>query len=304
MDAYVIVNPNSGGGATMKKWPRTCEKLEKVIGRFDYDFTNASGVATLLAAEAVKKGYRKIVAVGGDGTLHEVIQGLFENGELVNSEVLLGTIPSGTGTDFARTLKIPNDVDSAILKLKGAKIQKIDIGLVKFKDHFGAAAERYFFNMADVGLGGDVAERANNTPRVFGGFATYLFSSLISFASYKPKRVKIRADSKVISESVTSVFVANGRYFGCGMHIVPHAEIDDGLLDVVVVSELSKWDVFKFAPALYSGRLIQMAGVKYFQAKSVSIDTSEKILINLDGEQPGFAPVRFDIMPRVLRFMV
>lgn len=302
---FVIVNPNSAGGATMKRWPRTSEKLQRVIGRFDYEFTNAQGVATLLASNAVQKGYEKIVAVGGDGTLHEVVQGLFDNdGNLINPDVIVGTLPSGTGTDFTKTIKIPHDLDEAMVRLRGERSAKIDIGLVRFRDHQKKDAVRYLINMADVGLGGEVAERANNSPKVFGGFATYLFSSVISFASYKPKSVKVVYDGNVFEDSITSVFIANGKYFGGGMHIAPPAELDDGFFDIVIVKKLSKWDVVAFTPKLYSGKLISDPKVKHFRGKEIKIESDQDILINLDGEQPGTTPVSFSVLPGILRFKV
>lgn len=288
----------------MKRWPRTSEKLEKAIGKFDYEFTNASGVATLLASEAVGKGYEKVISVGGDGTLHEVIQGLFDGERPINPDIVVGTLPFGTGTDFVRTLKMSNDIDEAIVRLRGARAKKIDIGLVHFKDHHGKEGQRHFINMADVGLGGEVAERANNSHKVFGGFATYLFSSVVSFASYKAKKVRIRADDTELEQSVTSVFIANGQYFGGGMWIAPPAELDDGYFDVIVVGELSKWDIIAFAPRLYSGKLRHLPGVKYLRAKNISVESDEDVLINLDGEQPGTTPVSFTLLPKFLNFKV
>lgn len=301
---FVIVNPSSAGGATMKRWPRTSEKLERIIGKFDYGFTNAAGVATMMTMKAVKGGYEKIIAVGGDGTLHEVVQGLFEDEEMINPDVIVGTLPSGTGIDFARTLKIAGDADEAMVRLRGGKFKKIDLGLVHFSDHNGMDGVRYLINMADVGLGGEVAERANNSPKVLGGFATYLFSSVISFASYKPKNVRIVLDDEVLEETVTSIFVANGKYFGGGMFIAPPAELDDGWFDVIIVKGLSKWDVLSFAPRLYSGKLLTLPGVKHFRAKNIAVGSEEKILINLDGEQPGTTPVKFTILPGALKFKV
>lgn len=301
---YVIVNPNAAGGAAMKRWPRTSEKLERAIGRFDYDFTNAEGVATMLAEEAVLKGYQKIIAVGGDGTLHEVLQGLFKKGEIINPDIIVGTLPLGSGTDFARTLKMSNDIDEAIVRLRGAAVKKVDLGLAAFRNHHGGEGRRYFINMADVGLGGEVAERANASPKQFGGFATYLFSSVISFASYRPRRVKITLDDAVIEQSVTSVFVANGQYCGGGMWIAPGAEVDDGYFNVIVVKEFSKWDLVSLAPRLYSGKLLNVPGIRQYRAKNVAIDSDERVMINLDGEQPGTTPVTFTLMPGAIRFKI
>ena len=301
---FVIVNPNSAGGATMKRWPRTSEKLERAIGPFEYEFTNAAGVASMLANSAVKKGFEKIIAVGGDGTLHEVIQGLFEKGNLINPDITIGTLPSGTGTDFTRTLKIPHDIDETIIRLRGKRNAKLDLGEVRFRGHGGADETRYFINVADVGLGGEVAERANNTPKVFGGFATYLFSSVISIASYKPKKVQIVADGQEMEELVTSVFIANGKYFGGGMHIAPNAIPDDGFFEVMILPALSKWDIIALAPKLYSGRILTMPGIKYFQAQHIEIRSEEDVLINLDGEQPGSTPVTFQLLPRIIKFKV
>lgn len=288
----------------MKHWPLTSEKLEKAMGKFDYEFTNAAGVATLLANDAVKEGYEKIISVGGDGTLHEVVQGLFDEGSLINTDIILGTIPSGSGTDFARVLKISHDTDEAIVRLRGDKVRKIDIGRAVLKDHMGNTGKRFFINMADVGLGGEVAERVNNSHKIFGGFATYLYSSVISFASYKPKTVKIQADAESFEMNVTSIFIANGQYFGGGMWLAPKALLDDGFFDVVIVGELSKWHILTFTPHLYSGKLLTQPGVKFLKAKKIAIESEEDVLINLDGEQPGTTPVEFTLLPNALNFKV
>jgi diacylglycerol kinase family enzyme len=158
--------------------------------------------------------------------------------------------------------------------------------------------------MADVGLGGDIAERANNSTKVLGGFATYLFSSVISFASYKPKKVRITIDDQEFDERITSVFVANGEYCGGGMSIASGAEVDDGFFDVVVVREMSKWSVLSLAPKLYSGKLHTQPGVKNYKAQHVHVESNEEILINIDGEQPGTTPVTFTLLSTVLNFKI
>lgn len=299
---FVIVNPNAAGGATLRRWPRVSEKLERAIGPFEYEFTNAVGVATLLANDAVKKGCEKIIAVGGDGTLHEALQGLFDGERLINPEVILGTLPLGSGTDFARMLKLSNDIDEAIIRLKGRRVKKVDLGLARFREHRGSEGIRYFINVADVGLGGTVAERANNSPKLLGGFATYLFSSVISIASYKSKEVRITAQQSVLEERVTSVFVANGKFLGGGMNISPNSIVDDGLFDVVVLQELSKWELIALAPRLYSGKILSLPGIKYFRTPELTVESDEDVLVNLDGEQPGTTPVEFRIVQRAINF--
>jgi YegS/Rv2252/BmrU family lipid kinase len=301
---FVIVNPASAGGATMKRWPRISDKLERAIGRFDYDFTNAEGVATLLANQAAREGYQKIIAVGGDGTIHEALQGIFDGGRLIDPGIIFGTLPCGSGTDFARTLGMSNDIDEAVVRMRGLKAREIDVGLVKFKDHQGNPSERYFINMADVGLGGEIAERANNTPKRFGGFATYLFSSVMSLASYKPRGVKMVLDGEEVRQDVTSVFVANGQFCGGGMWIAPAAQADDGFFNVIVVREFSKWDLLALAPKLYSGRLLSVPGVKQHLSVRITVESDEDVLINLDGEQVGTTPAAFTLIPNAVRFKV
>lgn len=304
MKTFVVVNPSAAGGATMRRWPDVCERLEKAIGKFDYEFTNAEGVATLLSNDAVKKGYEKIISVGGDGTLHEVVQGLFDESGLINSEIIIGMLPFGSGADFAKALKISNTIDEAIEVLSGEDTKKIDLGRVDFKDHRGEKGRRYLINMADVGLGGVVVDKVNSSSKILGGFATYLISSLISFFSYEPKRVKIKADEKEFEQIVTTVLVNNGAYCGSGMHIAPEAEIDDGYFDVVIIEEISKRNLISFLPKLYSGKLLSQPGVKHLKAKKISVESDEDILINLDGEQPGTTPVTFEILPSILNFII
>lgn len=305
---FFIINPNSAGGSTMRKWPITCEKLERLIGEFDYEFTNAEGVATLLAYEAVKKGYNQIVSVGGDGTLHEILQGIFDKGVLINPEIALGALPIGAYTDFTRSLNFSNDLDEAINRMASNKTINIDIGKASYINHNGKKESRYFINMGEVGLGGSVADKANHYPKVFGTFVTYLVSSILAFSSYKSKKIKVLVDGNqnagCIEDNVVSVFVANGKYFGGGMLVAPDANVKDGLFDVIVVNSMSKWELLGALPKLYSGKLSKLSGVKSFKAKNIKIESAEEVLVNLDGEQPGIISVEFNLLPKAIRFIV
>jgi YegS/Rv2252/BmrU family lipid kinase len=300
---FIIVNPHSAGGATMRRWPSASEILEKAIGKFDYEFTNAAGVAAMLAKKAVNNGYGRIISVGGDGTLYEVLQGLFNKGSLINPNIVLGTLPFGTGTDFARSINVSNKIEEAAKRLSRGQVKKIDLGLAKLRDHQGKIINRYFINMSDVGLGGEVVERVNRSSKFFGGSMTYLLSSLVSFSQYKPRRVKIKADDAEFDLSITSVLVANGRYCGGGMLIAPEAKVDDGLFDIVIIEGLPKWNLITFAPKLYSGKILSSPGVRHLQAKVISIESDQECLVNLDGEQPGTVPVEFSILPQAINFI-
>lgn len=299
---FFIVNPSSAGGLAMRKWPDLSDRLSAAIGKFDYDFTNASGVATMLATDAVKNGYEMIVAVGGDGTLNEVVNGIFDNGKSLNPDIILGVMPLGAGSDFARTLKLSHEPKELINILKGDTVFECDVGLIDLVGHHGKRESVCFLNMADVGIGGEVAKRANSMPKYLGGFTTFFSSTLVSLASYKPKKVSISIDGgSSMDREVTTIIIANGQYFGGGMWIAPKASLNDGLFDVYVVGKLSKMEMMKLLPKAYAGKLPTLPGVEHFKASQISIGSKEEVLINCDGEQPGYIPAEFKVLPKALK---
>jgi YegS/Rv2252/BmrU family lipid kinase len=252
-----------------------------------------------LARSAAEDGATLLVAVGGDGTVNEVAQGLAgRNG------VELAVIPRGTGWDFVRTYGIPRRLEDAVAVVLGGRPRSIDLGRARYRTWAGAEAESYFANIASAGMSGAIAKRANETSKALGGKVSYLWATLAVFSHWRNDEVRIAVDGERRSGRMHDVVVANGRYFGGGMMICPEAEPDDGLFDVLTIGDLTKRDLLLTLPKTYRGRHLPHPKAELLRGEVVEVDSGTPLPIELDGEQPGTTPVRFEIVPQALRLRV
>jgi len=298
----LIVNPVAANGAVGKNWPHMCDFLQAEGASFDVVLTERPGHATQLARQALDDGYRTIVAVGGDGTVNEVLNGLVVNGA-VDPEVTLGIIPWGTGADFARSLGIPRHYMEAGRKLLRLETRPVDLGRITCLRQ-GREVERYFINVAGLGFDGEVAELANRSPKVLGGTITYLACLFASLVTYRNKNVEFSFDGQHARGRVNSVVVGNGRYFGGGMFIAPDASLDDGLFYVVILGNLNKLEVVMNVPRVYKGTHLTHPKVSHFSAKEVHVEARQRMFLQAEGELIGEAPATFQIIPHALRVLV
>ncbi len=300
-----IVNPNAGGGSTGAKWPKIAALAGEHLGSFDVHITDRSGQAERLAEEAAMKGASTIVCVGGDGTLNEVVNGLMSLDENRRSGTAVGFIPNGTGCDFIKSVPIPKDPEEALKRIRQRHLRAIDLGRLVFLDHEGRSAVRYFHNVTSFGLGGEVDARVNRTSRRFGPFLSFIWATLISMLVYGKKRVHLKVDDTFEGEvSVWNVAVANGQYHGGGMWVAPGAAVDDGMLDVTVVGDLSLAGVFRNLPNLYNGKILQVPKVFGLKGKTISASSNQRVLLDVDGEQPGTLPVAMDVIHKAVHMIV
>ena len=298
----VIVNPVSANSKTGKRWPDMKEVMIREGLEFDFSLTEKPGHATALAAEYLKNGYDLIISVGGDGTANEVVNGFFADGVLIRPEASFGFISTGTGCDLGRTINTPAEIDLAVRKIIESPERFIDLGLVSYSSG-NNFVKRVFINVAGLGLDGDTVARVNRTTKIFGGFFSFLWGTLVSLLLYKNQKMIIKVDGKIIcNEPVTLVTFCNGRYFGGGMNIAPHAVIDDGLFDIIILRDLSKLNLIKSLPSVYKGRHLSHPRIISLKGKNIEVDAGSDALLNIDGEQPGNAPVEVTILPQVLKF--
>jgi diacylglycerol kinase (ATP) len=298
----LIVNPEAANGAVGKNWPRVRDFLQAEGARFDAVSTEEPGHATLLARQALDDGFRTIVAVGGDGTVNEVINGLVEEGT-VDPEVVLGMIPWGTGADFARMLGIPRDYVEACRQLLRSEPRPVDLGKITCLRE-GREVERYFINAAGLGFDGEVSEIVNRFPKVLGGTITYLTCLFIGLVTYRNKNIELSFDGQPVRGRVNSVVVCNGCYFGGGMFIAPGAAFDDGLFHVVILGNLSRLEVVANVPRIYKGTHLTHPKVSHFSAREIHVEAQERMLLQAEGELIGEAPATFRIIPRALKVLV
>jgi diacylglycerol kinase (ATP) len=298
----IIVNPEAANGAVGKNWPRVRDFLQAEGARFDAVSTEEPGHATLLARQALDDGFRTIVAVGGDGTVNEVINGLVEEGT-VDPEVVLGMIPWGTGADFARMLGIPRDYVEACRQLLRSEPRPVDLGKITCLRE-EREVERYFINAAGLGFDGEVSEIVNRFPKVLGGTITYLTCLFIGLVTYRNKNIELSFDGQPVRGRVNSVVVCNGCYFGGGMFIAPGAAFDDGLFHVVILGNLSRLEVVANVPRIYKGTHLTHPKVSHFSAREIHVEAQERMLLQAEGELIGEAPATFRIIPRALKVLV
>jgi YegS/Rv2252/BmrU family lipid kinase len=305
----VIVNPKSQGGKLASRWPEIAETLTRA---FPYDdvLTQGPGDATRIAREALKAGAERIVAIGGDGTINEAVNGFFEDGKPIAPDASLAIIPFGTGGDFRRTLELPTDAAGAARVIAANHKKKVDVGKLSLTDHDGNPALRMFINIASFGVSGHLDRMINKSGKKLGRLG-YFTTGVRATMSYKNQRVQLRFDGDAkdrVEVTAYNVAVANGKYFGGGMKIAPDAEIDDGKFDVTVVGDLGIMQLMTgFARQVYSGAHLKTKGISVRRAKVVeaeAVDPNDKIEFDVDGEHLGRLPARFEILPTALWLVV
>jgi YegS/Rv2252/BmrU family lipid kinase len=223
---------------------------------------------------------------------------------MVGADAELAVIPRGTGTDFVRTYGIPRELDGAVRVATAGATRTIDLGRVSFRAWSGAGAEQWFANVASVGMSGAIAKRTNETTKAFGGKASYLLATLAVFARWRPAELRVDVDGESRRALMHDVFVANGAWLGGGMHICPEAKPDDGLFDVLTIGAVTKLDLVRTMPKIYRGTHLPHPKAELLRGSVVIVDADEPLPVELDGEQPGTTPARFELVPRALRLRV
>ncbi len=298
-----IVNPVAAGGKTGKVWPQIEKKLRSLDLRFDHLFTEAPGHATTLAREGVEQGYETVVAVGGDGTVNEVVNGLISPGA-DRAAATLGVVITGRGSDLARTIGVPSDFREACTRLAGERTMTVDLGLVQFHRE-GESYQRYFVNVGGGGFDGEVAERANRAPNFMGGTIPYLSSLVTTLINYRNKDIElVLDDQEPMRMVVNSVVVANCQYFGGGMRVAPEADPNDGLFDVIVIGDIDKIEFLMTVPKVYDGTHITHPQVDSYRARRVEVRSKQPLMLQVEGEVCGHTPLAFEIIPSALDIRV
>jgi YegS/Rv2252/BmrU family lipid kinase len=261
--------------------------------------------ATEITERAVKESRPVVVAVGGDGTLNEVVNGFFHNGAPIPTTSKLAMVPLGSGGDFRRTLRISRDAKEAIDAIRHGLVRRLDAGSVTFQTEDGTTATRHFINIADAGLPGEVVHRVNKGAKRLGSL-TYTVGGLMALLTYKnkPMTVVIDNNSYELPKS-QQVIVANCQYFGGGMQMAPSASPTDGVFDVILIGDAGKIETIRGMNDVKNGKHLDQLNPKYqlMYGKRISITSPEKVRIDVDGEDPGFLPALFEISPGAIEFI-
>lgn len=295
---FVIVNPNAGRRKGEKDWLEIARLLTNAGLEFTSVFTDVPNHAVKLSRKFIEKGFRKIIVVGGDGTLNEVINGIYCQKRFAPDEITIAMIPVGTGNDWGRTFNIPSGYKEAIEVILKNNTFRQDIGKVVYT-HNEKTHTRYFANMAGLGFDAMVAQKTNNQKQQGkGGPLSYLVNLLTSLISHKSTTTNMILDGKPVNANIFSMSVAIGQYNGGGMKQAPNAVPDDGLFDVTLITHVTKLTVLRNVKKLYDGSFIRIPQVKSFRGQTLSLEAQPPLYLETDGESLGHTPMTFEIMPR------
>ena len=302
---FVIVNPIAGEGKGLDDYPLISKLLREYGIKAEAMFTEHKCHATELTVSAITSGYRHIIVIGGDGTLHEVINGLFIQQCVAPSEVTIGVIAVGSGNDWIRMYGIPRRYSEAIRAIKEGYTFLQDVAEVDYEES-QYRQTRYMANVAGVGFDAAVIQRVQHQ-RAKGrrGASLYIKSLIGSFFGYKPAGMKIWVDDRLIYNNLLfSVAIGVGQYNGGGIQQLPTAVADDGLLDITMIRPLHWWHVIFRIRRLFNGTIYSIGHVMHAQGRTMRIESSPEIPLEIDGELHGGTPIEFRVRHRDVRVIV
>lgn len=303
---FFIINPNAGKEEGKKKWPHIQSLLEKEKIFYDFAFTKSQGDAESIVIDKISKGFKYFVVVGGDGSLNEVVNGMFKQNYISTDELALSLIQMGTGNDWAKYYRFTDDIDMAVKRLMRFNIKKQDLGKIIYHDNY-IPKVAYFINVAGLCFDAVVVKATNKMKeRGQRTKSAYLIALLSSLISYKPWELQIKINGTELIGKFLSISIGNGKFSGSGMIQSPEALIDDGLLDVTIYENMSKFKVIKNVKNLYDGSVTKVPGVRTFKCKSLYIKSlNEKIIFaETDGEIIGNGPYEISVLEKVLNIII
>lgn len=322
---FFVINPRSAGGETGRIWDLTLRKqLVEIFPQARWAFTAAPGQGSRLAGQAIQEGADLVVAVGGDGTVNEVTNGLMGRyvGDLEaglpgsqgaswearstppTTRPALAVIPRGTGCDFARSVGMPKDFRGSLQAIASGVRVLSDIAELEGTSRKGQPFQRYFINIAGCGANGEVVQRVNSSGKGLGAFMSFFLASVSTTMRYHTPPIEISVDGaapRAIDLQV--LFVCNAQYCGAGMRVGKGAYINDGMLRVLEIPKSSRLNSLIHGSKVYTGAVEDIPGAKLYDARTLSVRTSEEVLLDCDGEQPGLAPVSFRVVPDALELI-
>lgn len=302
MTAFVVVNPKSAGGRTRTDWPNIKSQLEKLFPNMQVAESQARGDTAQLVRAALKDGHLDVIAVGGDGTINEAVNGFFEDGMAVSPDAVFGFVSSGHASDFRRTFGIKPGYEAAIARLKQARIHRLDVGHVACLSPRGEPVGRYFVNVASFGLSGRVAARLNRArvTNLFGWRIAVIIHAGLALLGWHPQRVRLITDANYDEiAGITDVAIANGRWFSGGLKVAPNAEPGDGLFDIAVMGGAKRRRLIEALQHLRGGkadpalRLVRASRL----VAAPTVETKGVVEVEADGESVGLLPATFQLLP-------
>lgn len=298
----LICNSRSGHGGVGRSLPEVRARLEERDLDYEVRYTEGRGHATEIAREALAQGFRFLVAVGGDGTIHEVVNGMLKDDAPVNRDAVLGVVAAGTGSDFVKTFGLPAMIPAhAVAHLDGTESFPIDMGKITYVQD-GAPATRYFANIAEVGLGAAAVARAEKLPRWLGP-TVYFVAFWLAVRKHRVATVTVDLVDRTYEGKMNNLVVANGQFFGGGMKIAPKAVPTDGLLDVQI-EHARKKDAIALIPKIYKGTHVPHPDIFEAKRARLTIEADRPLPIEADGEVLGVTPATFEVLRDVISIKV
>jgi diacylglycerol kinase (ATP) len=293
---FLIVNPNAGNKNFKKSWNKIKYLLKLKNIQYSFAITQYTKHETILIKEVIKKGYRNIISVGGDGTLHHVVNGIMTQRYIKTSEIKLGIIPLGTGNDWIKTYNIPNSIEKSIDIIKKNSTIFQDIGCITLQN----GKKEYFNNLGGIGYDGYVVKNLNYLKKI--GSLAFLLSGLYSLFSYKKTKYSISIKNKTIQEKCLMIIFGICKYSGGGLRITENPNPTDGLLDITIVKDISFFDVLINLPKLYNGTIVHHKKVDNYKVKDVKIINNYNSIIEADGEIIGNNSLNVSIHDKAVQF--
>ena len=297
----IVCNRSSGRGGVAKCLPEVEKHLLERELEHEFVYTEYAGHATVIAREAVKAGSKFLAAMGGDGTVHEVVNGMIEDDRPINPEAVFGVIAAGTGSDFIKTFGIPATPSHAVAHLDGNEFFPIDIGKITL-DRDGVETVRYFANIAEAGLGAETVATAARLPRWLGP-TVYFFAFWLTMRKHRVAKVSVDLVDRKYDGYMNNLVVANGQFFGGGMKVAPKAAPTDGILDVQI-EHCRKREAIALIPKIYKGEHVPHPDIEEAKRVRLSIEADRPLLVEADGEVLGHTPAKFEVLKDLLRLKV
>lgn len=300
----LVVNPQSAAGRTGRRLHELEALATEAFGSAEVRATVGRGDGRRLAMEAVEEGAELVIAVGGDGTANEVVDGLMSAGA---SRTSFALIPAGTGSDLAKTLGMPKKWPDAMKAIQGAAAVPTDVVLGTFSQPDGSTRTRYGINVIGVGMAGEVVRRVNEGSKALGGKVTFLAATVRTMLAWSAPEVSFRwVDASGVegtwSGKLTNAFLANGRYCGGGMLVGPKSTMRDGILDLIVIPDMPVTRLIANTSGLYNGQIASTPGVISARVKKFSATTRARFVpCDIDGEQPGGLTMSVEVLHDALR---
>ncbi len=299
----VIVNPNAGNGKGKKDRERIFRIFEKNNISVVPEFTGRKGHATEIARVGISKGFRKIISVGGDGTLNEIVNGVFTQDYCLPADIVIGMVPVGTGNDWGRMFGIPLVYEGSIQVIKEEKLMLHDVGLISYFNG-DKMEKRYFINIAGLGFEAMVVKKTNaQKDKGRSNKAIYFINLLFSLISYRNTGATLIIDGRKSTCKVFSINVGNGRYCGGGMRQTPDAMPDDGLFDITVIKSMGMLEIIRNLKILYDGTILSHPKVDGYRTDKMQVYSDSILYAEADGESLGHTPVEFTIIPSGIKII-